>query len=186
MKKLLEFGRKAMFYVRVLSGYEERRIRSYRLKLQKHLQQSEERKATLKKIPEQMILSEVRRMVEEMQALNKKLEETWSVRWAVLKDLDLDDNALCLLKETSLLIVVMTYERLNDCMLVPRRQLLKIIMKMQLDGEEKTMREMVKAMQARALLEKAEADRIAAIKNAEANQHVQEKTSASTAQVEVR
>ena len=39
MKKLLEFGRKAMFYVRVLSGYEERRIRSYRLKLQKHLQQ---------------------------------------------------------------------------------------------------------------------------------------------------
>ena len=59
-------------------------------------------------------------------------------------------------------------------------------MKMQLDGEEKTMREMVKAMQARALLEKSEADRIAAIKNAEANQHVQEKASASTAQVEVR
>ena len=59
-------------------------------------------------------------------------------------------------------------------------------MKMQLDGEEKTMREMVKAMQARALLEKAEADRIAALKSAEANQPVQEKASTSTTQVEVR
>ncbi|PSS09685.1 hypothetical protein CEY00_Acc16710 [Actinidia chinensis var. chinensis] len=153
MKKLLEFGRKAMFYVRVLSGYEERRIRSYRLKLQKHLQQSEEKKAALKKIPEQMILSEVRCMVEEMQALNKKLEETEAAIEDHFKPID---------KEA------------------------EIIMKVQLDGEEKTMREMVKAMQARALLEKAEADRIAAIKNAEANQHVQEKTSASTAQVEVR
>ena len=39
MNKLLEFGRKAMFYVRVLSGYEERRIRSYRLELQRRLEQ---------------------------------------------------------------------------------------------------------------------------------------------------
>lgn len=39
MDKLLEFGRKAMFYVRVLSGYEERRIRSYRLQLQQRLAQ---------------------------------------------------------------------------------------------------------------------------------------------------
>lgn len=76
MKKLLEFGRKAMFYIRVLSGYEERRIRSYRLQMQQRLQQAEERKVAIRKIPEQMILSEVRRMVEEMQALNKKLEET--------------------------------------------------------------------------------------------------------------
>ncbi|XP_009626898.1 uncharacterized protein LOC107785275 [Nicotiana tabacum] len=76
MKKLLEFGRKAMFYIRVLSGYEERRIRSYRLQMQQRLQQAEERKAAIRKVPEQMILSEVRRMVEEMQALNKKLEET--------------------------------------------------------------------------------------------------------------
>lgn len=37
--------------------------------------QAEERKAALKKIPEQVILSEVRRMVEEMQSVNKKLEE---------------------------------------------------------------------------------------------------------------
>ena len=59
-------------------------------------------------------------------------------------------------------------------------------MKMQLDGEEKTMREMVKAMQARALLEKAEADRIAAMKTAEANQPVQETASTSTTQAEVR
>jgi len=39
MNKLLEYGRKAMFYVRVLSGYEERRIRSYRLQLEKRIQQ---------------------------------------------------------------------------------------------------------------------------------------------------
>lgn len=39
MNKLLEFGRKAMFFVRVLSGYEERRIRSYRLQLQRRLEQ---------------------------------------------------------------------------------------------------------------------------------------------------
>nr|XP_009788428.1 PREDICTED: uncharacterized protein LOC104236240 isoform X2 [Nicotiana sylvestris] len=76
MKKLIEFGRKAMFYIRVLSGYEERRIRSYRLQLQQRLQQAEERKAAVRKIPEQIILSEVKRMVEEMQALNKKLEDT--------------------------------------------------------------------------------------------------------------
>uniref|UniRef100_A0A3Q7HRX6 Uncharacterized protein n=1 Tax=Solanum lycopersicum TaxID=4081 RepID=A0A3Q7HRX6_SOLLC len=79
MKKLIEFGRKAMFYIRVLSGYEERKIRSYRLQLQQRLQQAEERKAAVRKIPEQMILSEVRRMVEEMQALNKKLEDTFEL-----------------------------------------------------------------------------------------------------------
>lgn len=39
MNKLLEFGRKAIFYVRVLSGYEERRIRSYRLQLQRRIEQ---------------------------------------------------------------------------------------------------------------------------------------------------
>ncbi|KAG8379570.1 hypothetical protein BUALT_Bualt07G0102700 [Buddleja alternifolia] len=78
MDKLLEFGRKAMFYVRVLSGYEEHRIRSYRIQLQQRLQQAQERKAALKKVPEQIIISEVRRMVEDMQSLNKKLEETSS------------------------------------------------------------------------------------------------------------
>ena len=40
--------------------------------------QAQERKAALRKIPEQTVLSEVRRMVEDMQALNKKLEETVS------------------------------------------------------------------------------------------------------------
>lgn len=36
------------------------------------------RKAAINKVPEQIILSEVRRMVDEMKALNKKLEETVS------------------------------------------------------------------------------------------------------------
>lgn len=38
MDKLLDFGRKAWFMVRVLSGYEERRIRAYRLQLQKRIE----------------------------------------------------------------------------------------------------------------------------------------------------
>lgn len=37
MDKVLEFGRRALFYVKVLSGYEERRIRSFRLELEKRL-----------------------------------------------------------------------------------------------------------------------------------------------------
>ncbi|CAL1365984.1 unnamed protein product [Linum trigynum] len=76
MNKFLEFGRKALFYAKVLSGYEERRIRNYRLMLEKRLQQAEEKKLALRKLPEQTILTEVRAMVEDMQALNKKLEET--------------------------------------------------------------------------------------------------------------
>lgn len=39
MDKLLEFGRKALFVIRVLSGYEERRIRSHRVQLQRRLEQ---------------------------------------------------------------------------------------------------------------------------------------------------
>ncbi|VVA93364.1 unnamed protein product [Arabis nemorensis] len=76
MNKLLEYGRKAMFYVRVLSGYEERRIRNYRLQLEKRIQQAQQKRAEINKLPEQIILSEVRRMVDEMQNLNKQMEDT--------------------------------------------------------------------------------------------------------------
>ncbi|KAI3907007.1 hypothetical protein MKW92_031500 [Papaver armeniacum] len=88
MNKLLDFGRKAVFFVRVMSGYEERSIKAFRLKLQKQIQEANEKKACLKKIPEQVILSEVRRMVEEMQALNKKLEETETAIEDFLKPID--------------------------------------------------------------------------------------------------
>ncbi|XP_031477159.1 uncharacterized protein LOC116248490 [Nymphaea colorata] len=88
MEKLREFGRKAIFVIRVISGYEERKIRSYRLQLEKRLQYAKERKEALRKIPEQAILSEVRRMVEEMQAVNKKLEETESAIIAYFKPID--------------------------------------------------------------------------------------------------
>lgn len=128
MNKLLDFGRKALFYVRVLSGYEERRIRSFRLELEQHMKQAQERKAALRKVPEQAILAEVRRMVEEMQNLNKKLEETEAAIEEYFKPID---------KEA------------------------EVIMKMQLDGEEKTLKEMMKTMQQQALLEKAEAEKIA-------------------------
>ncbi|KAL0429677.1 UNVERIFIED_CONTAM: hypothetical protein Sradi_0593700 [Sesamum radiatum] len=145
MDKLWDFGRKAMFYVRVLSGYEERRIRSYRLQLQQRLQQAQQKKAALKQVPEQIILSEVRRMVEDMQSLNKKLEETEAAIEEYFKPID---------KEA------------------------EIIMKMQLEGEEKTMREMMTAMQRQALLEKAEAEKIANLQNAKTDKHIQEPTPA--------
>lgn len=83
-----------MFYIRVLSGYEERRIRSYRLQMQQRLQQAEERKVAIRKIPEQMILSEVRRMVEEMQALNKKLEETEAAIDDYFKPINMEAEAI--------------------------------------------------------------------------------------------
>jgi hypothetical protein len=37
MDKLVQFGRKAWFVVRVLSGYEERRIRAHRLQMQQRI-----------------------------------------------------------------------------------------------------------------------------------------------------
>ncbi|KAM7272837.1 hypothetical protein ACFE04_027501 [Oxalis oulophora] len=125
MDKWLEFGRKAIFYVRVLSGYEERRIRNYRLKLEKRLQQAEARKVALRKLPEQAILGEVRRMVGEMQALNKKLEETEAAIEQYLKPID---------KEA------------------------EMIMKTQIDSEEKTMKQMMETIQREA--DKAEAQKV--------------------------
>ncbi|KAK6127830.1 hypothetical protein DH2020_038432 [Rehmannia glutinosa] len=136
MNKLLDFGRKAMFYVRVLSGYEERRIRSYRLQLQQRLQQAQEKKAALNKVPEQIIISEVRRMVEEMQSLNKKLEETLPG-----------------------ILVDYPQEAAIEEYFKPIDKEAELIMKTQLEGEEKSMREMVMAMQRQALLEKVEAEK---------------------------
>lgn len=153
MDKLREFGRKAIFYVRVLSGYEERRIRSYRLELQKRMSEAEARKAAIRKIPEQVILSEVRQMVEEMQALNRKLEETESAIDEYFKPIDKDAQML---------------------------------MKMQLEGEETRMKQMLETMQKQALFEKAEAERIALIQNVETNKHSDDKSSTTTSQSEVR
>ncbi|XP_030471135.1 uncharacterized protein LOC115689271 [Syzygium oleosum] len=140
MDKLLEFGRKALFYARVLSGYEERRIRSFRLQVEKRLQQAQERKVSLRKVPEQVILSEVRRMVEEMQALNKRLEETESAIEEYFKPIDKQAEA---------------------------------IMKMQLEGEERTMKEMVKTMQRQALHEREDLDKLTNAKCADVDQHKQ-------------
>ncbi|KAE8661847.1 BAX inhibitor 1 [Hibiscus syriacus] len=149
MDKLREFGRKAMFYVRVLSGYEERRIRNYRLELEKRLQQAQARKAALRKIPEQTVLQEVRRMVEDMQALNKRLEETEAAIEEYFKPID---------KEA------------------------ETIMKIQLDGEEKTMKQMMATMQREALLEKMEAEKMANLRQQDANQSNQDATTSSSSQ----
>ncbi|XP_038886906.1 uncharacterized protein LOC120077104 [Benincasa hispida] len=149
MDKLLEFGRRALFYVRVLSGYEERRIRSFRLELEKRLKQAEERKAAIRKIPEQAILGEVRRMVEEMQTLNKKLEETESAIEEYFKPIDKEAEAL---------------------------------MKIQLEGEERTMKDMVKVMQQQALFEKAEAGKVTSTLQTDKNQQTQNLASDTTPQ----
>nr|KJB51790.1 hypothetical protein B456_008G231600 [Gossypium raimondii] len=149
MDKLREFGRKALFYVRVLSGYEERRIRNYRLQLEQRLQQAQARKAALRKIPEQTVLQEVRRMVEDMQALNKRLEETVTAIEEYFKPID---------KEV------------------------ETIMKIQLDGEEKTMKEMMATMQRQALLEKMEAEKIANTHQPDTNQGNQDATTSSRSQ----
>ncbi|KAL4602329.1 hypothetical protein ACB092_10G045300 [Castanea dentata] len=153
MNKLLDFGRKALFYVRVLSGYEERRIRSFRLELEQRMKQAQERKAALRKVPEQAILAEVRRMVEEMQNLNKKLEETEAAIEEYFKPID---------KEA------------------------EVIMKMQLDGEEKTLKEMMKTMQQQALLEKAEAEKIANANQVGANQEEDQASTKTPQQAQMR
>lgn len=57
----------------------------------------------------------------------------------------------------------------------------EIIMKVQLEGEEKTMREMVQTMQKQALLEKAAAEQIA-----NAKQQIQDKSSAASPVDQVR
>ncbi|TVU14478.1 hypothetical protein EJB05_37949, partial [Eragrostis curvula] len=157
MDKLVQFGRKAWFIVRVMSGYEERRIRSYRLQLQKRLEmaiwkplyeaktsgcllwedlleieefsflnllsfiQAQARKEELRKQPEQMILSEVRQVVQQMQALNQHLEEAETAIDEYFKPID--KNA-------------------------------KIIMDMQMDKEEKQMKEMAKVMQEQAKMQR--------------------------------
>ncbi|XP_022718444.1 uncharacterized protein LOC111276821 [Durio zibethinus] len=153
MDKLREFGRKALFYVRVLSGYEERRIRNHRLQLEKRLQQAQERKAALRKIPEQTVLTEVRRMVEDMQALNRRLEETEAAIEEFFKPID---------KEA------------------------ETIMKIQLEGEEKTMKQMVATMQKQALLEKVEAEKIAKTHQPDPNQSNQDATSSSSQHAQIR
>ncbi|KAL4180067.1 hypothetical protein AMTRI_Chr13g123350 [Amborella trichopoda] len=88
MDKLLEFGRKAMFVIRVLTGYEERRLRAYNMQLRKRLQLAQERKEALRRMPEQSILTEVRRMVEEMQNVNRKLDETEAAIEEYFKPID--------------------------------------------------------------------------------------------------
>ncbi|XP_010531678.1 PREDICTED: uncharacterized protein LOC104807925 [Tarenaya hassleriana] len=139
MNKLLEFGRKAMFYVRVLSGYEERRIRNYRLQLEKRLQMAQQKKDEINRLPEQLILSEVRRMVEEMQNLNKQLEETEANIEEYFKPIDVQAES---------------------------------IMEIQLQGEKKTVEQMLAATQDHTFkkIEEAEKRAMARINaNAKAN-----------------
>ncbi|XP_039022590.1 uncharacterized protein LOC120155084 isoform X2 [Hibiscus syriacus] len=111
--------------------------------------QAQARKAALRKIPEQTVLQEVRRMVEDMQALNKRLEETEAAIEEYFKPID---------KEA------------------------ETIMKIQLDGEEKTMKQMMATMQREAFLEKMEAEKMANICQQDVNQSNQDATTLSSSQ----
>ncbi|PKA56826.1 hypothetical protein AXF42_Ash002129 [Apostasia shenzhenica] len=121
MDKLLDFGKRAWFLVRVLSGYEERRIRSFRLQLQKRIEEARARKMELRRAPEQAILAEVRRMVEEMQTLNRRLDKTEAAIEDYFKPID---------------------------------KKVEIIMNLQLEKEEKQLKEMIEVMQEQAALQK--------------------------------
>lgn len=61
-----------------------------------------------------------------------------------------------------------------DDYLKPINKQAEIIMKTQLEGEENSMKDMMKAMHTRALLEKYEAERKANVNDADANQSNQE------------
>ncbi|KAH7514253.1 hypothetical protein FEM48_Zijuj11G0069100 [Ziziphus jujuba var. spinosa] len=178
MKKLLEFGRKAMFYVRVLSGYEERRIRSFRLQLEKRIQQAQERKAALRKIPEQAILAEVRRMVEEMQTLNRKLDETLDELLSKKCETPADISWIILVSPSE--------EAAIEEYFKPIDKEAEAIMKMQLEGEEKTMREMMKAMQQQALLEKTESNKTAKVHDIDTDQNQDPSSSTAAHQAQMR
>lgn len=56
-------------------------------------------------------------------------------------------------------------------------------MKMQLEGEERKMKDMMNAMQQQALLEKTEAERIAGIQNTDTKQPMQEPEKSAHAEV---
>ncbi|KAL3715202.1 hypothetical protein ACJRO7_007007 [Eucalyptus globulus] len=90
---LLKVGRMALFHVSLLSKYKERRIMSFRLQLEDHLQQ----------VPEQVISTEVRRMVEEMQALNKKLEDTEAATEDYFKPIDKQAETIMIIQLEALL-----------------------------------------------------------------------------------
>ncbi|KAE9593833.1 hypothetical protein Lal_00036518 [Lupinus albus] len=177
MNKLLEFGRKALFYARVLSGYEERRIRYFRLQLEKRVQQVQERKAAVNKVPEQLILSEVRRMVEEMQALNKKLEETEAAIEEYFKPLDGEAEIIMKMQlereeQTSHMMMNALEEQAALQAAEAERNAsmnqaanpetdpseAEIMMKMGLGGEDTALKEMMKAMQEQVLHAKDDAE----------------------------
>ncbi|XP_027335909.1 uncharacterized protein LOC113849886 [Abrus precatorius] len=176
MNKLLDFGRKALFYVRVLSGYEERRIRSFRLQLEQRVQQAQARKAAINKVPEQIILSEIRRMVQEMQTLNKKLEETEAAIEEYFKPLDKEAEIIMKMQlqgeEKTSEMMMKALEEQASLQKVEAGKFASMgqvdnsetnqkeseMMEMQLEEEEKTLKEMLKAMQQQVLLEKADAE----------------------------
>ncbi|KAK9698569.1 hypothetical protein RND81_08G113700 [Saponaria officinalis] len=160
MSKIWEMGRKAMFYIRVLSGYEERRIRSYRLQLEQRVRSAQARKEAVKKVPEQVILSEVRRMVDEMKNLNKRLEEMESEINDYFKPIDKEVGA----------VIDMQMDREKAKMEMMKRALIEraeaqASLEANLSDNAKT--ESLSGMFKQAMLEKAEAEAPTEVSNSQ-------------------
>ncbi|MED6174744.1 hypothetical protein PIB30_071953 [Stylosanthes scabra] len=175
MSKLLAFGRRILFYVRVMSGYEERKIRNFRHQLENHLQQAQARKAALNKVPEQIILSEVRRMVQDMQALNKQLEQAEGTIEEYFKPLDKKAEAVMKMQlEGEERNSNMMIEALQQHATLKQARTEKIAKMQQIDqskinpeeaeiltklisGDEKSLKDMMESLQQELVLEKANA-----------------------------
>eukprot|EP01018_Ginkgo_biloba_P016285 Gb_37562 [translate_table: standard] len=114
MDQFLGFGRRVWFICRVFFGIEERSIRAHRVEFQKRLMLMRERKAALERLPEQVVLSELRKVVDEMQRLSQALTDT---------------------------------EKTVEKYFEPLHKQARLIVEAQLEGEEKIMREMMKATQ---------------------------------------
>lgn len=95
-------------------------------------------------------------MVEEMQALNKKLEETVSIQ---LKHFLSVFNSKFWVRSGCDLRLLKQEAAIEEYF-KPIDKQAEMIMKTQLEGEEKTMKEMMKAMQQQALLEKEEIEKL--------------------------
>eukprot|EP00252_Welwitschia_mirabilis_P022622 TRINITY_DN6175_c0_g1_i1.p1 TRINITY_DN6175_c0_g1~~TRINITY_DN6175_c0_g1_i1.p1 ORF type:complete len:184 (+),score=44.34 TRINITY_DN6175_c0_g1_i1:249-800(+) len=76
MDRFLRYGRRMWLMCKIFFGVEERNIRALNIELQKRAMKLREQKALLAKGPEEMVLSEVRRLIEEMHRLNQTLDNT--------------------------------------------------------------------------------------------------------------
>ncbi|KAJ1427970.1 hypothetical protein SESBI_09363 [Sesbania bispinosa] len=148
-------------------------------------EKAQARKAAINKVPEQIIISEVRRMVEEMQALNKKLEETEAAIEEYFKPLDKEAEFIMNMqlqkeeKTSEMMMKALEEQALLQKVEAEKNESMhqtdnsetnlesEIMMKMPLGEEEKTLKEIMKTMQQQVLLEKADTENTESVHQAD-------------------